>query len=98
MFNKAGSTERFLPAFGSMDCKEACQFSGDLTQGRRSFFFLEKTQAGAWLVIGTDRMTSGHRRQGGEVTGGVVTKTQQVGELIVKGGRVNSIQDFMCSW
>lgn len=43
-------------------------------------------------------MTSGHRRQGGEVTGGVVTKTRQVGELTVKGGRVNSIQDFMCSW
>lgn len=50
VFSKAGSTECFLPAFGSMDCKEACWSSGDLTQGRRSFFFLEKTQAGAWLV------------------------------------------------
>lgn len=80
-----------------MDCKKACQSSGDLTQGRRSFF-LEKTQAGAWLVIGTDITTSGHKRQGGEVTGGVVTKMRQVGELTFKGGRANSIQDSMYSW
>lgn len=50
VFNKAGSPEHFLLAFVSMDCKEAYWSSGDLTQGKRSFFFLEKTQAGAWLV------------------------------------------------